>query len=1279
MADNKKENDFEGFSTSALDIMQGPAAMSNCSSPVSATRFLGSTVKSFSSKIGWGQSSSECTIELVDDTGVAARGNKVEYDSLGLGQPSVVTSADKGYSNPPIGKPQYFSMGSFTFNGLLQSWESSVSMDGCTHTARLVSPTVVLSNAVLIFKGLDDFDTKGSNFINVHKLLEKESWCTEGGVTWSDIANAVKKNGAITFRGQDYSLGWLGGLGPSDFRFTGDSIDLMGAIDKIVKASGSRVHVKLAGSSNIKVSKESMSGGAGRASVINTTGADVTATRSLELGGISNTVAIPKTGCCGDGSFMSATSGLEAAEVTSQAVTQGEFEHRYWQIEREDDEAEGEGEGSGEGEAKDDKDEDKATFEYWFGVDPETKDRIVPELTDEGPGDAEGDEWVDGVKFKVNTKSETFGDIIEEYEIHSVEIRAAMEGYDNWYEYMAWFRTDILEDFGIDVERGMGNSFLPTALVQVIDDGDDSDAQEFKNTSKSYMESRMKQEDKDEPIRALFEFVSQFGSFYGQKYYVELPALACCKSQVSADTTITSYEQTDGGYPLEDMKKILDLSFGHNGSASDVGLEPFRTEDGRIGPILQYLEGDKPPKTEIDVSKLSGEWYKKEDKYWVAATFEQIHVEECEDGELEGGVVLGTGGGVRPIPEEGESGPVKGLSGALMKIICKDAAKGGGSFDEDKFKTYLEGRGGGGNSLRGLGLAPRAMLPKKAGVPLKSNKLCYGGGEEGEDKSRDPWKAVAGDHGKAEFEQNTSLSPWNFGGYHKMFQAGEALTYPKVSSVDVINQGSRKISGMGGGSLGGSIDGAPITSINFNIGMGGITTTVQYRTFIRNFGDLAQNRVEFMELQAKSMQSFQRAFNLNQVEKKNKETVKQAANGGKGGGGGGQGGGGGNGNAGGKVANNSGAKKTSRDNFQSGTDGGYIVSSNVFYPQKALDEAYALSGYGTSSGGDWPSEGLKTSGVIGSLENTASSLSKPERWTGMGGGSMDILFRPFTIGAAEKLAEYSKDGVGDCCPSPADFNGGIQKCCSPSPCPISITSKTMNPFMEKATAESLAEKADWKNGHDMTNLISGSEMGEKGIRMEDSASDVRPMGIRGPVVIVGWGYDTKGYPVPNKGGDGGTDCKFLDDWLVKPDKWKAGPLDVVWDDGKKMWVPNCHHKDAILFGKLKGDLDPGGTSEADIESGGDTETVTVTNRMGQPLCKGQNVFLYYNSHACEYVVIQAQFMPVCVVTDLRASASSDPDCLDLKATTRIIYTQTPPTVGVESRWANVKACASPGT
>ena len=86
----------------------------------------------------------------------------------------------------------------------------------------------------------------------------------------------------------------------------------------------------------------------------------------------------------------------------------------------------------------------------------------------------------------------------------------------------------------------------------------------------------------------------------------------------------------------------------------------------------------------------------------------------------------------------------------------------------------------------------------------------------------------------------------------------------------------------------------------------------------------------------------------------------------------------------------------------------------------------------------------------------------------------------------------------------------------------------------------------------------------------------RPMGLRGPLVVVGWGYDTEGRPVPNAELD--ADYKTIDGHAIHPpsakghkpaqsgvnsfmpnhmkrfDKWKAGPVDLRWDRDRKVWA-----------------------------------------------------------------------------------------------------------------------------
>ena len=61
----------------------------------------------------------------------------------------------------------------------------------------------------------------------------------------------------------------------------------------------------------------------------------------------------------------------------------------------------------------------------------------------------------------------------------------------------------------------------------------------------------------------------------------------------------------------------------------------------------------------------------------------------------------------------------------------------------------------------------------------------------------------------------------------------------------------------------------------------------------------------------------------------------------------------------------------------------------------------------------------------------------------------------------------------------------------------------------------------------------------------------RALGLRGPLVVVGWGYDTNGKPVPPSPTDPNA---FLLNHRKRQDKWKAGPVDLRWDNERKVWA-----------------------------------------------------------------------------------------------------------------------------
>ena len=61
-------------------------------------------------------------------------------------------------------------------------------------------------------------------------------------------------------------------------------------------------------------------------------------------------------------------------------------------------------------------------------------------------------------------------------------------------------------------------------------------------------------------------------------------------------------------------------------------------------------------------------------------------------------------------------------------------------------------------------------------------------------------------------------------------------------------------------------------------------------------------------------------------------------------------------------------------------------------------------------------------------------------------------------------------------------------------------------------------------------------------------SGVRAVSFRAPLVLSGWGYDTDGNPVPSSGGQLHPEANW------NPNIWKTGPVDLRWDDARKVWT-----------------------------------------------------------------------------------------------------------------------------
>lgn len=95
----------------------------------------------------------------------------------------------------------------------------------------------------------------------------------------------------------------------------------------------------------------------------------------------------------------------------------------------------------------------------------------------------------------------------------------------------------------------------------------------------------------------------------------------------------------------------------------------------------------------------------------------------------------------------------------------------------------------------------------------------------------------------------------------------------------------------------------------------------------------------------------------------------------------------------------------------------------------------------------------------------------------------------------------------------------------------------------------------WKGPNDIELYTWGDDYENiSNIRSTGVYTNARVVGLRGPVVVTGWGYDTDGNPVPADSGAPPDDPDWLHEHLKRSDKWKTGPIDDIWDERRGVWT-----------------------------------------------------------------------------------------------------------------------------
>lgn len=574
------------------------------------------------------------------------------------------------------------------------------------------------------------------------------------------------------------------------------------------------------------------------------------------------------------------------------------------------------------------------------------------------------------------------------------------------------------------------------------------------------------------------------------------------------------------------------------------------------------------------------------------------------------------------------------------------------------------------------GLFPAAIMPCAVAVPLRSNIRPYG-----------PY-ATSNFHnscGGINVEADKEICPWVFGSVDLMNTAAMIrLLNTELDPLIIGTTGSVTVPCLPQISLGASMltQGPVLNGLSVNFGSGGISTTYSFQTFTPKLGSFSRSMLDRIKLIAKNRREQLKLLRNNQI--LNNRIARQRA----------------------KVDYRANPILSKQDgigkeaslhrvfigemtdwfkdiNYENASCSGSLSSVPMYGP---YEDVLKIRGTNRLKN----SEGFLTGEPAPNLHNSqrtvvgTDTLSKQvlelrwdyERKAFM---SMDGLLGPISVSGDGNLPQYAKydpkcHRQAPISPQPPFFDcSGTFKieCPEPMPgfsptCGASVEAQYYNQKIEQVFQNPVQNPTCCHhhlgvvNGHVIDALGRKPRIDAHMIMnlnpMQDYAEDYRFLGLRGPMVLHAWGYDTWGKPIPNEADSEADTMKgifkedqlkdrFLCEWLSKPATWPVGPIDLRFDRDRGVWVaPPQDYKVTVV--ELLEDLKPFKTAKArlinkDLESGKDygpdlwgfegekleatsdessKYIVIAEDRIKASYKKGTRVYAHYDTFRCNYIV-----------------------------------------------------------
>lgn len=385
-----------------------------------------------------------------------------------------------------------------------------------------------------------------------------------------------------------------------------------------------------------------------------------------------------------------------------------------------------------------------------------------------------------------------------------------------------------------------------------------------------------------------------------------------------------------------------------------------------------------------------------------------------------------------------------------------------------------------------------------------------------------PWIKSASNTGKAEAVFDSSLVPESFGSVARMNQAGQDAAGAGVAITDEKESGRVELAEIPSFNLAERFNntGPYVTNMSISMGTGGITTSYEFNTWTPNFGKLTKYNADRIARIYKAT--------IDALGRIDQDRLKIPL-----------------------------ASKESRKTKFSGSDA----------QSKRSDSNRTSAGFtiSTFNGNKIEMNGINMADaagmVLGRLFNS-NGCSEDQKWSPVATRSTKVEDHCGIYFQIPKEIEEEADGK---------FSNGI----FPS-------SNDLDPYFSTLLNEDSTDsikKTDFVAVVGFTKDQPAEDLQIRKANKKEALDEVKSIGLRGPLMVSGFGIDIAGNPAPHDPDD---ITKIHED-ASNRNNWCTGPVNLMWDDERKIWAGGLEIISGILDSDITAPSDPLDPTEFNIK------------------------------------------------------------------------------------------------